>query len=134
MPVWELLRSKLIDEVVFLLFFEHVKSTVQVLLDQLGCHCRSLFQVSVFYFLGAANDLPESPETGMTKHRAQVNLDSLNEILVIKVEHTGDEVVEVDAEHPDLLIVQETAWLVVKTILPKGSTEIILHFDDARVV
>jgi len=70
----------------------------------------------------------------MTKHRAQVNLDSLNEILVIKVEHTGDEVVEVDAEHPDLLIVQETAWLVVKTILPKGSTEIILHFDDARVV
>ena len=67
LPVWELLRSKLIDEVVFLLFFEHVKSTVQVLLDQLGCHCRSLFQVSVFYFLGATNDLPERPETSMTK-------------------------------------------------------------------
>jgi len=38
--------------------------------------------------------------------------------------------VNADTKHPDLLIVDESTWLVVKSILTKRSAEIILHLGN----
>lgn len=55
----------------------------------------------------------------MTQQRTQINLDSLDKIFVVKSEHTVDEVLQIDAEHPNLLIIDESARLVIQPILAK---------------
>lgn len=132
--VWALFGAEFVDEVVLLLLFENVQAAFQVLLDELSGHCSFLLQIIIFLLLGMIADLAESPQARVTQQRSQIDFNCLQEILVVETKHAIEEVLEIDTEHPDLLIVQKSAGFMIKPVLSKGSTEIILHLSNARIM
>ena len=134
LQVWALFGTEFVDEVVLLLLFENVQAAFQELLDELSGHCSFLLQFIIFLLLGMIADLAESPQARVTQQRSQIYFDCLQEILVVETKHAIEEVLEIDTEHPDLLIVQKSAGFMIKPVLSEGSTEVILHLSNARIM
>ena len=132
--VWALFRTEFVDKVVLLFFFEDVEATVKVLLNKFSGHSCLLLELIIFGFLSLATYLSESPKTSVSKQRSQINFDCLQEVLVVEAEHAVEQVLQVDPEHPDLLVVEEAARLVIKSVFSEGGTKVILDFVDAGIM
>jgi len=53
---------------------------------------------------------------------------------MVKSNNAVDHVVNTHSEHPDLLIVDETTWLMIESILSEGGAEIILHLGNTSLM
>jgi len=70
----------------------------------------------------------------MSENWSQINLHGFEEISMVKSNNAVDHVVNTHSEHPDLLIVDETTWLMIESILSEGGAEIILHLGNTSLM
>jgi hypothetical protein len=63
----------------------------------------------------------EDPSTELSKDGRDILLNSLNEICEVKVKDVLDEILNQDTDHPDLLILHEADWTLVKSVFSESS-------------
>ena len=123
MLLWALLRAKSIQHVVLGFDAEDVKPGLKVLGHEVdGGPSHPLLLLVALLCLTHLVVL-ERPEARIAQERAHVGLDRPHEVLVIEAQHLAHEVLDQDADHPDLLVGDRAAWPLVHAISAQGGHE-----------
>jgi len=97
-----------------------IKAMLEIRLNYLYGHLSALLLISQSLFLLVIAVIGEGPETKLPQQRLNVLLKCLHEVSVVKVKNFLDEIASENTDDPDLLILHESHWPLIKTITTKS--------------
>lgn len=132
--VWALLGSEPVKEVVLVLLVEHLKSSFEVLLDEVSADFCHLLPLVVSLLSEVGRVVLEHPESGISEEWSKITPDGGKEVFVAKAKNLIYHVDHQDTKHPDLLVSDRAARSLIHSVLAESSHKLLLHVVNECLV